>query len=153
MPLVGESYHKINSSSSLRDKLLWWIWWRFYVRNLVNKLLVVSYTYHWQNVFFLIMQSFARKLAVVLQTLKIFVQEVKDVYTPPFPHLRTKGMGKCETEPLIIRRIIKIVWECSSWEYTGWEFLRRIYRRRVWWVGIFRVADSLKPLQAFLNIC
>ena len=65
--------------------------------------------------FFLIMQSFAGKLAVVLQTLNIFVQWVKDVYTPPFPHLRTK----CETEPLTILCIIKIVWECSSWEYTG----------------------------------
>ena len=55
------------------------------------------------------MQSFARKLAVDLQTLNIFVQGVKDVYTPPFPHLRTKGMSKCETEPLMILRIIKIV--------------------------------------------
>ena len=68
------------------------------------------------RIFFLIMQSFTRKLAVVLQTLKIFVQGVKDVYTPPFPHLRTMGMGKCETETLIILRIIKIVWEYSSWE-------------------------------------
>ena len=65
------------------------------------------------------MQSFATKLAVVLQTLNIFVQGVKDVHFPPFPHLRTKGMGKCGTEPLITLRIIKIVWEYSRWEYTG----------------------------------
>ena len=79
------------------------------MRNLVNKLLVVFYTYNRQNVFFLIIQSFATKLAVVL----------KDVYSPPFPHLRTKGMGKCETEPLITLRIIKTVWEYSRWEYTA----------------------------------
>ena len=89
------------------------------MRNLVNKLLVVFYTYNWQNVFFLMIQSFVTKLAVVLQALNIFVQGVKDVYPPPFPHLRTKGMGKCETEPLIPLRIIKIVWEYSRWEYTG----------------------------------
>ena len=89
------------------------------MRNLANKLLVVFYTYNWQNLFFLIIQSFATKLAVVLQTLNIFVQGVKDVYSPPFPHLRTKGMGKCETEPLITPRIIKIVWEYCRWEYTG----------------------------------
>ena len=65
-------------------------------------------------------QSFATKLAVVLQTLNIFVQGIMAVYPPPpFPHLRTKGMGKCETEPLITLRIIKIVWEYSRWEYTG----------------------------------
>ena len=75
------------------------------------------------------------------------VQGVKDLYNSPFPHLRMKGMGKCETQPLMILRVIKIVWEYSSWEYTGWEFSGRIYRKRVWWVGVFWVGDFLELLQ------
>ena len=37
------------------------------------------------------------------------VQGVKDLYNSPFPHLRMKGMGKCETQPLMILRVIKIL--------------------------------------------
>ena len=65
--------------------------------------------------FFLIMQKFHKETGSRFAD----VQGVKDLYNSPFPHLRMKGMGKCETQPLMILRVIKIVWEYSSWEYTG----------------------------------
>ena len=64
--------------------------------------------------------KFCNKTGSCSADIKYFCPGGKGCVPPPLvPHLRTKGMGKCETEPLITLRIIKIVWEYSRWEYTG----------------------------------